>query len=261
MSLKKTLIIIGSITGVLLIILSVLLAKSFERPTPNVGLTRPDTPIEYQEPQEDDQRSEIPVEVVENLKPQIEGYLSAGKFTDMDAYLKSYAERYVDAPDCDESITQLIESYRADLTFVKLIQENDLPLENWSFENPDVLAAAYSYLPISTKYFAPYKDSSPIFPASRSNIQLTERSLDKKETYQLLQTISYHGAYEVHTVKLYDVKINDEDVELITIIDPETRQWVLYEARTGWDGALTCAEVNEIIEEYGVTNIDEIVLM
>ena len=77
----------------------------------------------------------------------------------------------------------------------------------------------------------------------------------------MLQTIFYDSPFEVHTVRLFDVKINDEDVEIVTIIDPETRQWVLYEARVGWEGALTSEEVSEMIEEYGVTNIDEIVLM
>ena len=261
MSLKKTLIIIGSITVVLVIILSFLLSKSFEEPVSDVGITRPDVEIKYQEPEEEDQRTKIPAEVEENLEIQIEGYLSAGKFEELDAFLKSHTERFKDSPITGKSITQIIDSYRADLTYIRLSQKNDLPMDSWSFENPDVLAAAYSYLPISKKYFAPYSQTSAIFPASRNDIQLTERSLTKAETYQLLQTISYDGDFEVHTIKLFDVKINGEDVELVTFIDPATRLWVLYEARVGWEGALTCEEVDSMIEEYGVENIDAIVFM
>ncbi len=261
MSLKKSLILIGSITTVLLIILCVLLAGSFEEPVSDVGITRPDVPIEYQEPSKDSQQTEIPQTVEDNLDQKIEGYLSAGKFDELDTLLASYAEHYTDGANHNRSLMMEIDNYRADLTYIKLLQENDAPLTNWSLKNPDVLAAAYCYLPVSAKYLAPFKKSSPVFPSSRSNIQLTERELDKKETYALLQTIFYDSPFEVHTVRLFDVKINDEDVEIVTIIDPETRQWVLYEARVGWEGALTSEEVSEMIEEYGVTNIDEIVLM
>lgn len=261
MSLKKTLIIIGSITGILVIILSFLLTKSLEKPVSDVGITRPDIEIKYQEPEEEDQRSEIPTEVEENLEIQIEGYLSAGKFDELDAFLKSHTEHFKDAAHTEKSVMQMIDSYRADLVFIRLSQKNNLPMDSWSFENPDVLVAAYSYLPISKKYFAPYSQTSAIFPASRNDIQLTERSLTKAESYQLLQTISYHGDFEVHTIKLFNVKINGEDVELVTFIDPETRLWVLYEARVGWEGALTCKEVDSMIEEYGVENIDAIVFM
>lgn len=261
MSLKKTLILIGSITGVLLIILSVLLAQSFEKPVPDVGITRPDIPDEYQEPPENDQQTEITVKTTENINNQIEGYLSAGKFEELDECLKEYTEHFIDNSDSGESVMQIIDTYRSDLTFVKLMQKNDLPMENWSFQNPDVLAAAYAYLPISEKYLAPLNHTSAIFPASRTNIQLTERQLSKKEIYSLLQSIVYDGDFEVNTIKLYDVKINDHDVELLTMIDPETRLWGLYEARVGWKDALTCAEVDEMIEIYGVEDIDRIVLM
>lgn len=261
MSLKKTLIIIGSITGILLVVLSVLLAKSFEEPVPDVGIFRPDIPDEYQEPSENNQRTEMSTETIENINNQINGYLSVGKFEELDECLKEYLEHFTDTPDCEESQIQKIDKYRADLTFIRLMKENDLPIENWSFENPDVLAAAYAYLPISKKYLAPLNRTSPIFPATRTDIQLTERQLSKKETYSLLQSIVYDGDFKVNTIKLYDVKINDHDVELLTMIDPETRLWVLYEARVGWEDALTCEEVNEMIEVYGVENIDRIVLM
>jgi hypothetical protein len=165
-------------------------------------------------------RKELPNETVESLESLIVGQLSAGNFAELDMQLKDWSENYKDNADQSNDESIVIDNYRADISYYKSMQDKDA-LSFWYFYNPETLAAAVAYSPISIKYKAFINRDSAVLPPANENILLHKVEMSLDEYRELLDTINRQRteAAQYQSVVAYDMNILGYSCRLIEVRD------------------------------------------
>ena len=95
-----------------------------------------------------------------------------------------WAGIYKENQDDALAIMDEISSYRADIAYIKLLPDAT-PQTTWQFYNPDFLAAAVAYLPISVKYQAMISHDSAVMAPALSDIELKEARRNSEQSWIL----------------------------------------------------------------------------
>lgn len=242
MSTKKIIVLIGCITfaliaGLILLFTHSLSETAADPETADVGLFK-DASLE-EEPeiitQEDlqeayESRPELPAAIQETLHVNIARYLSAGEFSELDDYLRSLQENYKDNSDQNEDEMVVIDKYRADLTSYLLSVKDGTPRTDWAFNNPDALAAAIAYAPMSVKYQTFINRDSALMAAARKDIGLQQADLTNTESKERLDKInrSRTEENEFPQIAVYTMTILGYDCEFTAVYDNNTWRWHPY---------------------------------
>jgi len=227
------------------------------------------TPIvqsEQDREQEMEQREEIPVSFEEDVQGYAMKYLSTGDFTGLDTLYKSWLSTYKESFDQNADITLQIAMYRNDIAYFLSISDPDnVTLPTWSFNNPEVLAAAIAYAPISKKYDAIIDQSSVIYPGATSAIVLkeSEKSVEvKRDALKSINTTRTEASSFL-AIKIYDMIVFNRNVEFIAVMNKDTHQWEPY-TMTLLDehpdsSPPTVSLVTSIMESDPNTDIDSVI--
>lgn len=238
MNMKKTVTLVVTVVVLLLGVLMFLLLRSMSDSAQNsVGLlkeddadARPNPVTQEQVNEEYESRDELPEGIMESLPSTVQSSLSAGRFEELDAKLKSWNETFKDNDDQRDDETAVIESYRADLAYYFSMTETGEPLPTWYFNNADVLAAVLAFAPISQKYQAFIHRDSALLPAARSDVHLTKAALTREETLQIMESINRMrteaGKFQV--IAVYDMDLFDYVARVILVKDSPGSAWQPY---------------------------------
>lgn len=259
-------IIAVSTGGVVLVILLVAaIIMSTQTDTSDVGLFRPDetaepsAETEQNRAEEYDSREEIPDVIADTLAQVVSTNLSSGDFDNLDAKLEVWAGTYKENQDDAVAIMDEISSYRADLAYIKLLPDAT-PQTTWLFYNPDFLAAAVAYLPISVKYQALISHDSAVMAPALSNIRLKESEMTPQELRTVLDTINQTRTKgnEFQRVAVYEMTIFGYDCEFIAVSEAGSIQWQPYSLTVKNDEnfSITVALCYDLVANNPDTNLD-----
>lgn len=259
-------IIAVSVGGMILVIaLVAAIIASTQKDTSDVGLFRPDETVlpseetEQNRAEEYNSREEIPDVIADTLAQVVYTNLSSGDFDNLDAKLEVWAGTYKENQDDALAIMDEINSYRADLAYIKLLPDAT-PQTTWLFYNPDFLAAAVAYLPISVKYQAMISHDSAIMAPALSNIELREAEKTSQELRAVLDTINQtrtRGS-EFQRVAVYEMAIFGYDCEFIAVSEASSIQWQPYSLTVQNDSnfSITAALCYDLVASNPDTNLD-----
>lgn len=259
--------IIAVFTGgvVLVILLVAAIIMSTGAGTSDVGLFRPDETVgpsaetEQSRTEKYDSREEIPDVVADTLARVVSINLSSGDFDNLDTKLEVWADTYKENQDDALAIMDEISSYRADLAYIKLLPDATAQTA-WSFYNPDFLAAAVAYLPISVKYQAMISHDSAVMAPALSNIELKESKMTPQELRTVLDTINQTRTKgsEFQRVAMYEMTIFGYDCEFIAVSEMGSIQWQPYSLTVKNDESfsITVALCYDLVASNPDTNLD-----
>ena len=223
---KFSYILIGCIVFVIVVLLSVLLSRSLQRedgPGLLAGDQQEQTPTSstLQEREEEyESREEMPATTMESLPDMIRDHLSSGQFQELDARLKDLAETYKDNADQSDDESIVTDGYRADITYYLSMLSGEA-LDYWAFQNPDVLAAAVAYAPVSVKYKAFISRGSALMSPANGNINLRESDLSAEEQAGILEDINRLRTEQGRflSIKAYDMSMFGYTCRFIAVRD------------------------------------------
>ena len=259
--------IIAVYTGgaVLVILLVAAIIMSTQKDTADVGLFRPDETVEpsaeTQQNREDeyDNREEIPDVIAGTLAQVVATNLSSGDFDNLDAKLEVWAGIYKENQDDALAIMDEISSYRADIAYIKLLPDAT-PQTTWQFYNPDFLAAAVAYLPISVKYQAMISHDSAVMAPALSDIELKEAEKSPQELRTILDTINQTRTTgnEFQRVAVYEMTVFGYDCEFIAVSETSGVQWQPYSltVKNDHNFSITAALCYDLLASNPDTNLD-----
>lgn len=199
-------------------LLSHILTSEQDAEPQNVSITEADRLDEYLS------REEYPENVVTSLEYLIKGDLSKGDFDDLDEQLRKLSESYRNTSDQSSETNETIDSYRADIAYYEMIKGAEQPLDNWYFKNPDVLAAAVAYAPVSVKYKALLNRDSALLPPAGADINLRESGLTNEEKRILLEEINNQRtkAAQFTMIDAYDMTIATYACRFYAVMDSDS---------------------------------------
>ena len=212
-------------------------------------------------------RNELPETVAENLNTMAKRYLSSGDFDGLNKRLTEWLDNYKDTTDDALDETIILNRYQADIAFFKNVTdpENLHPVTEWQFSNPDVLAAAISYAPISTKYQTIISRRSAILPEALSSINLEESEMTPQELRSLLDKINLTRTEdtEFKMVTVYDVEIRGIPCEITMVSDSLATRWQVYsiQPKDGTDLGITVQTCYDIVDGNIEADLDSIIVM
>lgn len=205
-------------------------------------------------------KTEMPASTIETMDQVIPSYLSRGEFDALDDILARWIEDYKDSPDQSEDEMAVVQSCRADIQYLTSLKTSE-PLNAWYFENPETLAAAVAYLPVSVKY-AVFKDrNSALMSPAKKDVQLrkTEGINDELKTRLAQINFDRGEADKASALTAYDMTISGHECRLYIVRDknyffePYSLE-VLNE--DGYD--ITCALADSIIAGDENANLDAV---
>lgn len=174
---KKTILIIIVAMAVCLGILGISFSKTAKEKdeNPQVGLlpeNEPEVVIENPEtdgfPELTDEymdRPDYTREVMNQIMETIRVKASSGEFDELDSYLEETLGKYklvASNEEIDFDIQGYMNMVRSDISHYKALESGEST--DFTFETPEMCAAAYIYLPISKKIDAPLVKYSVIYP-------------------------------------------------------------------------------------------------
>jgi hypothetical protein len=193
----------------------------------------PTSPVISAEDREviEENKMSLPDEMQETVQSLIDRSLSSGDFSDLDSVLREWRDVYKDSEDQSDDEGLLIDSYRADIANYWVLTDWDNPaLDAWLFYNPDALAAATAFAPISAKYLAFLDmDSSALSPAD-SAINLRKSDKSNEELGQMLDKINSLRTDAGHfpMMAVYNMTLFGSDYEFIAVADNDYMKWRPY---------------------------------
>lgn len=265
----KKIIAVATAGVIVVILLVAAIIASTANQTVDVGLRRPDetaTPsseTEEDRQQEYDEREQLPQTIVESLDDIAIRYLSLGDFDGLDSRLATMIATYKETDDDALAVIDEIDRYRADLAYTKAISAfGSNAVTQWRFYNPEFLAAAVAYTPISMKYQAMISHESAVMAPALSNISLRRSDMTEEELRSVLDTINQtrSGGNEFQMVTVYEMNVFGYDCEFIAVSDIQSVTWQPYSLNVKNDPefSVTAALCYELLEQNPRTNLDAI---
>jgi len=222
---NKKIILIGSIAFIFVVIISIILNNIFNSEQSG-GLfdhaeSKPEELITQEQYYEEYQnREEFPNDTSDSMDSVILGQLSSGNFTELNIQLQDWYKKYKDNEDQSNDESILINNYMADIAYYLSMQDNKA-LGSWFFYNPETLAAAVAYSPISVKYKAFINRDSAVLPPANENILLHKVELNTEEYRELLNSINRQRTEtaQYQSVAVYDMNILGYSCRLLEVRD------------------------------------------
>jgi len=157
--------------------------------------------------------------------------LPAGKFDNLETWIIRALDKERDRFSKKE--ISVLESYLADIAFYKSVisaDEDANVVTEWRFENPDVLAAAIAFAPVSDKYQAILHRDSVVFPPAKGDVELALADLTEEEIQEKLDAINATRTKdnEFSAIKVFSMKLFNRDCEFVAVADSKTRRWYPY---------------------------------
>ena len=274
MSFAKKIVLLIIATVLILTVLVVLLVHSVQQDVSeggNAGLFPPaNTPTptasteeKWAQREEREKSKEVlSAEVAESLEEEISQYVSRGDFASLDSWLHGLELFYKDdQASQDASKMELIDLYRADIAYFNGIQEVSAPI--WGFYNPDMVAAAYAYGTIESKYLAVMDERSAILPKATGNIELHASAKVPAEVRADLDAInlgrSKNGQFKF--LQIWDMTIQGMDCEMLVVAN-EDYLWRPYtlRAKDGHRIGLTAGDCRDLKREESTIDLDATIL-
>lgn len=231
---KKIVIIVScafSLVFVLAILINFSLSSDDSRSLFNYGdnNNNEENITQEQRNEEYENREELPDGIQETLETFITGQLSAGKFTELDMRLKELSNTYKDNLDQSNDEKILIDNYRADIAFYLSLLNNET-LNCWYFNNPETLAAAVAYSPISAKYKAFINLDSAVLPPATEDILLRRADYTSEQYKEILDSINEQRTdnAKFQSVAIYNMKILGYSCQLIEVRDMQSYAYQPY---------------------------------
>ena len=176
-----------------------------ERMTDPDEVTKEDLEKEYES------HEEMTAATQEMLTSVISQYLNQGEFSALDSYLSQQAQIYKnaegDSAQSMEDWSSLLELYRSDLTVTMNLTVDNAAAVFQNYANPEILAAAIAYSPISVKEDAFVDWSAILLPAVQSDgstsINLSKVDLDSPA--ELLAEINQNTSDIYTDIVAYDM--------------------------------------------------------
>ena len=154
-------------------------------------------------------------------------YLSAGDFDGLDSYLQNMIAGYEES-DSGKHLLKAV-SLREDLAKISSLDANTAALMR-TFRNPELLAAALVYAPISCKYTAVQDLDSFMVPPpdTEGQINIQEISLTDTERQAWFQRINQNPDHTYADVKMYSVQNYGAEFHLVLAYVISTDTWEPY---------------------------------
>lgn len=154
-------------------------------------------------------------------------YMSVGDFDGLDLYLKNMIAGYEEA-DGGKHLSKAA-SIRDDLAKISSLDANTAALMQ-TFRNPELLAAALVYAPISCKYTAVQDLDSFMVPPpdTEGQINIQEISLTDTERQTWFQRINQNPDHVYADVKIYSVQNYGAEFHLVLAYVISTDTWYPY---------------------------------
>ena len=154
-------------------------------------------------------------------------YMSVGDFDGLDLYLKNMIAGYEEA-DGGKHLLKAV-SLREDLATISSLDANTAALMR-TFRNPELLAAALVYAPISCKYTAVQDLDSFMVPPpdTEGQINIQEISLTDTERQAWFQRINQNPDHTYADVKMYSVQNYGAEFHLVLAYVISTDTWEPY---------------------------------
>lgn len=154
-------------------------------------------------------------------------YMSVGDFDGLDLYLKNMIAGYEEA-DGGKHLSKAA-SMRDDLAKISSLEANSAALMK-TFRNPELLAAALVYAPVSCKYTAVQDLDSFMVPPpdSAGQTEIHEKSLTDAERQAWFQRINQNQDNTYADVKVYSVQNYGAEFHLVLAYVIATDTWEPY---------------------------------
>ena len=154
-------------------------------------------------------------------------YLSAGDFDGLDSYLKDMTAEYRE-PESGRYLSKAA-SLRDDLAKISSLEAGTAALMK-TFRNPELLAAALVYAPISCKYTAVQDLDSFMVPPpdAAGQIEIQEISLTDTERQAWFSRINQNPDHAYADVKVYSVQNYGAEFHLVLAYTISTDTWEPY---------------------------------
>lgn len=232
-------IIAGAVTAAMRGDLSILPGSSQDEDSGFLGLKNPGSLKDIEPTTKEELREEFEARppVTENDIPifekNITRYLNAGDFSGLDDYLREQMSTYQTPGKEDEAIDDWSGRFpllRSDTQIaINLVNKSiDVPAPQFQvFSDPETLAAATLWAPITMKIDAFLDWSSLILPApaAGSSIQLSEYVYDKPQ--EKLAEISDATGVQYYDVRSYNAVVTGHQVRVTVVMGP-TGYWLPY---------------------------------
>lgn len=228
-------IIFVSCGGLILVILLIaMIIRSTSNPAENIGLFRPaETSAVSVEDEKDRQkeynsREPLPENISTSLDSIVLQHLNTGDFKGLDSRLAGLASTYKETGNDALAVMDEIDRYRADIAYALAVSNlKTKPIVPWHFYNPEFLAAAVAYTPISMKYEAMISHESAIMAPALASISLTKSDKSQEELRSILADINLTRSQgnEYKLVAVYDMTLFGYDCEFIAVSDGDSTIW------------------------------------
>lgn len=201
------------------------------KPTSESISEKPIIISEQEREKAEEEKVSLPDELRESLLEIIHRSLSQGSFQALDQTLAAWEEDYKDSEGQEDDEAILIASYRADIAAYEILSDPGSPaLDAWLFYNPDALAAAIAFAPISSKYLT-FLDlmSSALSPAT-APVHLVKSEKSNEDLSRILERINSlrTSSAQFPMLAVYDMTLFGSAYEFIAVADPQHMKWRPY---------------------------------
>ena len=250
---KQHIIIVAAISGVLVVILSILFIlfayrDGFSSPddstmsepdTGVLGLQNPNKLTDIKTTTAEDMQAEYESRpaVTENnvatFERAIENYLSCGDFESLDSYLRDQSEIYK-GPEGEEA--EYVEDWGTKFPMLRSDTQNAMNLVNkvvepsasryTIFSSPDILAAAVAWSPITMKINA-FLDYSALIlppPSKGDNLDMVEYNYSSNRASEMMLEISSETGETITGIAAYDMTVSGYRIRVI-LVAGSTGHW------------------------------------
>lgn len=192
-----------------------------------LGLLNADAGKEPEKEADPSQKTLLTDAAWEQAEGMITRYLSAGDFDGLDSYLKDMTAEYRE-PESGRYLSKAA-SLRDDLAKISSLEAGTAALMK-TFRNPELLAAALVYAPISCKYTTVQDLDSFMVPPpdAAGQIEIQEISLTDTERQAWFSRINQNPDHAYADVKVYSVQNYGAEFHLVLAYTISTDTWEPY---------------------------------
>lgn len=199
--------------------------------------------------------TEIPITTMDSVSQALEIYLSSGDYSTLDETLSDIAARYKDNEDQSDDEIAVIDGYRADLAFV---MTTTTTLSSWYFNDPEILASAVAFLPVSVKYKAFINRSAALMSPAKDNISLSEAAEDAEVLKAMLEKVNERAEDPYVSIKAYDMTINGRACRFYAARNSHYYYEPLMLTVIDEEYPITCSLADSIIDTDASADLDQI---
>lgn len=187
-------------------------------------LTDPSPLTSQQVADEYQSRPEAKPATMEMIDTAVSTYANRGDLAGLDQFLAEqqtvYKNMEGDEGQSMESWSSKVELLRADLAKAMNITKDEQPKVTWTqFTNPEILAAALAYSPISAKIDAFEDASALILPAEKSGTTINIKKVEPENPEKMLKQVNDSSFVGFCDVVLYDMKLHNYDCRVVLACD------------------------------------------